>query len=286
MLSPLRNRFGIPGVISVVALVFAMLGGAYAANNASDNGATASAKKKAKKGPRGPKGATGPAGPAGPAGPQGPAGAKGDNGGNGAAGDKGATGANGAAGQSVTTAAEPPFGNCGDEEGVKLTSASGTSYVCNGAEGAAGPTGEPWTAGGTLPPNATQTGTWVLGDDSPVVPPGFNVSVIPFPIPLANPLDGSHATYIGLTDGGETPLPVPAQCDDPTHPGAPSAQNPEADSGHLCVFAESFFIGVEGAEAVGVGNLQLGSGASRNGALLSKPTSTSGTVWGGFAVTG
>ena len=33
MFSTLRTRFGIPGVISVIALVFAMLGGAYAANN-------------------------------------------------------------------------------------------------------------------------------------------------------------------------------------------------------------------------------------------------------------
>ena len=39
MLSPLRNRFGIPGVISVVA--FAALGGAYPANN-SGGKATAS----------------------------------------------------------------------------------------------------------------------------------------------------------------------------------------------------------------------------------------------------
>jgi hypothetical protein len=51
MFSTLRNRFGIPGVISVIALVFAMLGGAYAANNSSGGGkATASAK--VKKGPR------------------------------------------------------------------------------------------------------------------------------------------------------------------------------------------------------------------------------------------
>jgi hypothetical protein len=28
----LRNRFGLPGLIAVVALVFAMIGGAYAAN--------------------------------------------------------------------------------------------------------------------------------------------------------------------------------------------------------------------------------------------------------------
>src|SRR5258706_13999527 len=68
MFSPLSNRFGIPGVISVIALVFAMLGGAYAASNNSGGG-KASASAKAKKGPRGPKGATGPAGPAGPSGP-------------------------------------------------------------------------------------------------------------------------------------------------------------------------------------------------------------------------
>jgi len=43
MLSPLRNRFGIPGVISVIALVFAMFGGAYAASNSGD-GPTASGK--------------------------------------------------------------------------------------------------------------------------------------------------------------------------------------------------------------------------------------------------
>ena len=47
MFSTLRNRFGIPGVISVIALVFAMFGGAYAASNSSGGGkATASAKAK------------------------------------------------------------------------------------------------------------------------------------------------------------------------------------------------------------------------------------------------
>jgi hypothetical protein len=94
MFSTLRTRFGIPGVISVIALVFAMFGGAYAASNSSNAGkATASAK--AKKGPRGPKGATGPAGPAGAQGPAGPAGAKGDAGANGSNGAAGATGPEG-----------------------------------------------------------------------------------------------------------------------------------------------------------------------------------------------
>lgn len=82
MLSFMRNRFGIPGVISVVALVFAMLGGAYAANKSGGAGSKASASK-AKRGPRGPKGPRGPAGPQGvpgPVGPQGPAGLPGSAG--------------------------------------------------------------------------------------------------------------------------------------------------------------------------------------------------------------
>ena len=107
MFSTLRTRFGIPGVISVIALVFAMFGGAYAASSSSGGGkATASAK--AKKGPRGPKGPKGATGPAGPAGAKGDAGANGSNGtagatgATGAAGAKGATGATGFAGFTET----------------------------------------------------------------------------------------------------------------------------------------------------------------------------------------
>jgi hypothetical protein len=80
----LRNRFGIPGVVSVIALVFAMIGGAYAAGGPSGSSQATTSAKKAKRGPRGPKGATGPAGPAGlkgdagPQGPPGPQGLKGD----------------------------------------------------------------------------------------------------------------------------------------------------------------------------------------------------------------
>jgi hypothetical protein len=191
MFSTLRNRFGIPGVISVIALVFAMFGGAYAASNSSGGG-KATASTKAKKGPRGPKGATGPAGPAGPqgpAGPAGPAGAKGDNGAAGANGTNGAPGAPGAAGKSVTTASEAPFGECGEQEGVKLTSASGTSYVCDGAEGAKGDPGSPWVAG-TAPSDVVMKGTWsahgtavTAGEEIPVavsftVPVGGEVAAI------------------------------------------------------------------------------------------------------------
>jgi len=89
MLSFMRNRFGIPGVISVVALVFAMLGGAYAANKSADSKASAS---KAKRGPRGPKGPRGPAGSQGPVGPTGAAGAAGAAGKEGPQGPKGEPG--------------------------------------------------------------------------------------------------------------------------------------------------------------------------------------------------
>jgi hypothetical protein len=186
MLSPLRNRFGIPGVISVVALVFAMLGGAYAANNSGDGKATASAK--AKKGPRGPKGATGPAGPAGPQGPAGANGKDGANGANGSNGEKGATGSAGAAGKSVNVAEIEP-GNPGCEERggaeVKQEDAGSGIELCNGKEGS------PWVVG-AAPTGALLRGTWSAGPydaqgpgEGIHVPLSTGVPVGPLEIPLA-----------------------------------------------------------------------------------------------------
>lgn len=167
MFSTLRNRFGIPGVISVIALVFAMFGGAYAASNSSGGGkATASAK--AKKGPRGPKGATGPAGPAGAQGPAGPAGAKGDAGAPGSAGTAGAAGATGATG-------------------------------AKGATGATGPTGfSGFTA--TLPVGSTETGTFGF-----FAPELFNTAYAPisFNIPLASSLAEADVHYSTEADFGD-----------------------------------------------------------------------------------
>jgi hypothetical protein len=148
MFSTLRNRFGIPGVISVIALVFAMFGGAYAASNSSGGGkATTSAK--AKQGPRGKTGKTGPAGPAGPGGPVGPAGATGPAG---AKGDPGPVGPQG------------PLGPAG----------------ATGATGPAGLTG--FTS--TLPSGKTETGAWVISPQ----PEGISEPwiAISFPIPLAS----------------------------------------------------------------------------------------------------
>jgi hypothetical protein len=119
----LRNRFGVPGVIAVIALVFAMAGGAYAASKL-----TGSQKKEVEKI------AKKFAGKQGPAGPQGPAGTNGTNGKNGVNGAAGATGPTGPTGPSGPTG---PTGNTGPT----------------------GPTGETGFTP-TLPPNKTEMGSW------------------------------------------------------------------------------------------------------------------------------
>jgi collagen triple helix repeat protein len=254
MLSLLRNRLGIPGVISVIALVFAMLGGAYAASNSGGGKATASAK--AQKGPRGPRGARGPAGPAGPAGLQGAAGAKGADGAAGLDGEDGKdgkNGTNGVNGTNGTSVANTEFsgveGPC-QEGGSKLVG-SATTYACNGKKGLQGDEGSPWTLGGTLPPGKTETGAWAMGPvpkvsceiegeteegeaiegectakpEEKVTAGNPLIAPISFPIPLAAELSEANTHYIGP---GGTP---PAGCT------GGSVEEPKADPGHLCVYA-------------------------------------------------
>jgi hypothetical protein len=271
MFSTLRNRFGIPGVISVIALVFAMFGGAYAASNSSGGGkATASAK--AKKGPRGPKGATGPAGPQGPAGPAGPAGAKGD---------AGAAGAPGASATAVSFSG--PKGGC-NEGGVEVKSAGAPTFVCNGEEGVQGANGEPWTAGGVLPPNATETGTYLIDSSAATATifEGYVQTAISFPIPLAGLLDEGHALFVKPPNG-----PTPAACENPEHAGAASFTNPEASPGFLCVYGgDSDNVN---ASELFVYRMDSAPGASPSGALLIQEFQNQGSPAyskGTWAVTG
>jgi pilus assembly protein FimV len=269
MFSTLRTRFGIPGVISVIALVFAMFGGAYAASNSSDGGkATASAKKaKAKKGPRGPKGATGPAGPAGPQGPAGAAGAKGD------AGAAGSNGAPGTAGKSVTVT-EVPSGEpeCEELGGVEVGVEGGSSTeICNGAPGEAG---SPWSQGGTLPPNATETGMWSMYLE--VAPPSGVISTtVSFPVPLAEGLDSAHAILVTGTPG--------EHCENLEHAGPASVTNPEADPGYLCLYQ----FGAQSAQNGEVFNPIGPGGAAISGAtVFYEVTGENAQVVGSWAVTG
>lgn len=96
-----------------------------------------------------------------------------------------------------------------------------------GEPGPKGPEGSPWTAGGTLPSGATETGAFTM-----VATEGASLGSVSFAIPLAAPLpeEGVHAIKAGGT--------VPAACDDGKAP-APSPAKPEADPGNLCVFVES-----------------------------------------------
>ncbi len=173
MLSPLRNRFGIPGVISVIALVFAMTGGAFAAKYVITS--TKQIKPSVVKALKGKKGPAGPAGSAGAQGPVGPAGPKGD------------TGAQGPQGK------EGPEGKQGPQ-GIQ------------GKEGKAGTTG--FTE--TLPEGETETGPWMVsgvGGASAILVP------LPFNIPLAAPLGASSVHYVSTKEineeEGKTP---PAAC--------------------------------------------------------------------------
>jgi hypothetical protein len=257
MFSSLRTRFGIPGVISVIALVFAMFGGAYAANNSASGGGKATASAKAKKGPRGPKGATGPAGPAGA---QGPAGANGKDGSTGANGGVGATGPVGPIG---------PEGPEGEE----------------GEPGVPGPAGSPWTMEGTLPPGATETGTY--GVSAPPNAPPFAIlyTEASFPIPLAAPLDEAHVLTFALGYNGNAKAnPEQEHC-----PG--SVLTPKAAQGYLCVYAGSAEGLFSAKPEVKSPNIPpgVGAGASTAGAVLYFGRSTgegSSRTSGTFAVTG
>lgn len=266
MLNRFRTHFGTAGlVVAIVALIAALAGGAIAANSGGGK-ATASAKK-AKKGPRGPRG---------------PAGAKGDKG------DTGSAGSNGSNGAAGTAGAAGPTGPTG------ATGAAGAPGA-KGATGAIGATGSPWTLGGTLPPNATETGAWTL----PIVAEGgvpggvetFNVPMS-FAIPLAAELDAEHVHVINEAGKevffeGEPKEVTSTEC-------LGTVADPEATSGNLCVYVGSLSEGASPGGAFAAFKyllpIQKASapepGASTAGAVLRLHVVAKSTGYGTYAVTG
>jgi Collagen triple helix repeat (20 copies) len=251
MFSLLRNRLGIPGLISVIALVFAMGGGAYAANGGGD-GATASAKKNrkgnnsglngkqkrqtvniakfwARKIP-GPPGLPGAPGLPGPQGPQGDEGDDGDRGPRGPQGSEGPPGKDGADGASVIKKNEQPP-TCPDE--------SGFTYEVEGS----GEEDEVCSAGGggdlppTLPENTTLTGGWTVSTTQEASPDflGFSdtehTTLVPisFPIPLSNVIPLANAIFVPK---GNTST---EHCS--AAPIGGTLENPKAEAGYLCVYS-------------------------------------------------
>jgi hypothetical protein len=140
----------------------------------------------------------------------------------------------------VTATLNPGQGGC-TEGGVSVEiEGSGTKKsVCNGEEGS------PWTAGGTLPAGATETGTWAIGkisNTSNYPGPGTAVHTpISFSIQLASALDGNHVHYLE-PNGKEKVLvvietPFSEELKELVQPACPgTASQPEALPGNLCVY--------------------------------------------------
>ncbi|MGC1167065.1 MAG: hypothetical protein WA862_13260 [Solirubrobacterales bacterium] len=252
MLERLRTQIGTAGlIVAIVALVAALGGGAYAATGGSD-GAKATASAKGKQGPRGKPGKPGKrgkTGPAGPAGPTGPAGLRGPAGANGAA---GANGSAGAAGKSVVVSSQAAGPSC-PEAGisVEVEGSGSKKFVCNGEEGQPG---EPWTAGGTLPPGETETGVVSGQIHGLTAGPGASPMPISFPIPLASAPDPIYL------EPGET-----------SKVGCPGIVDgvPQADAGKLCVYMNLM---TTGASIQGFFNpadpAPFTAGASKSGTTL------------------
>lgn len=217
MFSMIRRhlRLSPAGVIAVIALVFAMIGGAFAASNSGTGSATVS-----KGGKRGPTGPRGPKGPKGPAGPQGVAGANGKDGSNGVTGPTGKDGVS-----PVGTEFAGAKGTC-TEGGVELKGTN-TTFACNGKKGAQGIQGEPGPLLETLPSGKAVTGAWGVFSPSG---PAFLTATLSYQFKLAAPL--AKANIIFLKPGeGET-----ATC-----PG--TAEAPKAAAGNLCIYAKEFPLG-------------------------------------------
>lgn len=284
-MSRIRDKFGTAGlIVSVVALVAALSGGAYAAQqglsgkqkNQVKSIAKSEAQKYANSNP-GKDGAPGAAGAQGPAGPQGEAGLQGPKG---DPGDKGSAGANG---KSVVVGTESTGTSECDGQGGATVEVAGEpvtrEYVCNGKNG------EPWTAGGTLPSGETQTGAWSYGRTS-TSPAHVTMS---FPIPLAAPIAAGNAHFLNKAgkelvmnmESGEIEEVTSTAC-------LGSANSPSAAAGHFCMYTghlfgpvdiASFFIANPGQAVIFAGS------TGTTGAHLTVQVKGESEAWGTWAVT-
>jgi hypothetical protein len=244
MSSWIRRRFSYANVVATLALFFAMTGGALAASHylitsTKQIKPSVLSALKGKAGAAGANGVNGANGAAGSQGPQGPA------------------GGSGAAGESVSSAAlKSGEGGCATG-GSKFTVGGKETAACNGKSGAAGepgPEGSPWTAGGKLPPEKTETGTWAFGNVP--IPAGGEVNEkvsISFTIALKEALKSTH--FVTKTEVSEKM--APKEC-----PG--SVEAPKAEPGSLCVYegqlsGEPSFIGITPPAGLSLGTGTTGA---------------------------
>lgn len=219
MYSRIREQFSTTALIlSIIALVFALGGGAYAASKAQTS------KTKVVKGPPGKPGKKGATGPAGPAGP------KGDPGPQGTPGTQGSPGANGKSAVVTPIAAEE--GKCEELPGaeVKVEGAASGVEVCNGE---AGKEGSPWTMNGVLPPGKTETGTWSF--NATAADATNIVASIGFPVKLSERLEGTEKVHFQPPESAEESVKAAFKAVCPN-----GVVNPTAAPGNLCVYYNEF----------------------------------------------
>lgn len=220
MFHRLREPFGKAGlIVAIVALVSALVGGAYAADNLGGDGSKATASAKGKKGPRGPKG------PAGPKGDTGPAGSKGDTGATGAQGPKGDTGPIGPIGP------QGPKGDDGDP------GEPGEPGVCSEGNNEC-----------VMPQGSTLTGSWGLGQTAPNI--GIATATISFPLKYP----GAKPTLYYVKGEGESEAEEQTReekC------GGGTADAPTAEPGFLCIYLKMALMPGEYSE--GISNFNLTS---------------------------
>lgn len=208
MFSKIRKRLSPAGLIAVLALVFAMTGGAYAAKkylitSTKQISPSVLAQLKGAKGASGAPGALGPAGPAGPVGGAGPQGSQGPQGPAGTPGTPGTPGKTGPAG---------PAGPTGPEG------------VCS-------------TSNCVLPSGVTETGTW--GADVFGAPEETELYIpISFTVPLKEE-SSEKAFYctIAQVNSGK------GECDNARNPSevvnsgcTGTVTRPTAPAGVLCIY--------------------------------------------------
>ncbi len=250
MFSRISKRFTYANVAMTLALVFAMSGGAYAANKYLITSTKQISPKvlKALKGAKGANGTNGANGAPGATGPAGPGGAAGPQG---TKGEIGATGTEGKTGVSVTSK-EVKAGEtaCNKEGGSEFTAGSSKTTACNGS---------PWTAGGTLPSGKSETGEWSATYETTAANQPMS-SPISFTIPLKTK---PEAHFIG-----ETGTPPAGHC-------SGNVEKPEAASGNLCVFEQVSF---NATEFLFFGSLTRFSGVGPDGAILDVASEKAGLV--------
>lgn len=267
MFASVRRRMSYANVVATLALLFAMSGGALAASKYLIT-STKQIKPSVLSSLKGAKGTQGPAGPGGSAGPAGPAGV-GTPGPAGTAGAKGETG---------------PEGKEGKE----------------GKTGVAGPKGSPWTAGGTLPSKATETGAWSFGVVTYGSQPLAYRVPISFPIPLSAGLSGvdcetvesSPQPHVAETcqvhfidEAGKESIKPGEEVVSTACTG--SASSPTATPGNLCVYTASLEVAEGFSRSIKSAGISTQTpGAASVGAVITfEGAGEESQGWGTWAVT-